>query len=135
MHHWVIIHELSLNLTHSWSPGQYLATADGVIFKSFGELVCTTAAFRMKGQVGVCARTRPISVVSNRETPSANLADADRSSCIYCFASEAAQVEANDTWPLHLVRRAGDVRRRVPPDRRHAVSRMECVPRATTGSR
>ncbi|KAJ7748413.1 hypothetical protein B0H16DRAFT_1553337 [Mycena metata] len=32
---------------HHW----YLATADGVIFKSFGELVCTTAAFRMKGQV------------------------------------------------------------------------------------
>ncbi|KAJ7761175.1 hypothetical protein DFH07DRAFT_771505 [Mycena maculata] len=29
----------------------YLATADGVIFKTFGELVCTTAAFRVKGQV------------------------------------------------------------------------------------
>ncbi|KAF7351866.1 hypothetical protein MVEN_01148100 [Mycena venus] len=32
---------------HHW----YLATADGVIFKTFGELVCTTAAFRVKGQV------------------------------------------------------------------------------------
>ncbi|KAF7358601.1 hypothetical protein MSAN_01198700 [Mycena sanguinolenta] len=32
---------------HHW----YLATADGVIFKTFGELVCTSAAFRVKGQV------------------------------------------------------------------------------------
>ncbi|KAF7368237.1 hypothetical protein MVEN_00143800 [Mycena venus] len=32
---------------HHW----YLATADGVIFKTFGELVCTSGAFRVKGQV------------------------------------------------------------------------------------
>jgi hypothetical protein len=29
-----------------------LATADGVIFQTFGELVCSTAAFRVKRQVG-----------------------------------------------------------------------------------
>ncbi|KAJ7155034.1 hypothetical protein C8R46DRAFT_1116869 [Mycena filopes] len=32
---------------HHW----YLATADGVIFRTFGELVCSTAAFRVKGTV------------------------------------------------------------------------------------
>jgi hypothetical protein len=48
-HHWVM-GKLYLDIG---SPlAQYLATADGVIFKTFGELVCTSAAFRIKEQVG-----------------------------------------------------------------------------------
>ncbi|KAJ7811881.1 hypothetical protein B0H14DRAFT_3479296 [Mycena olivaceomarginata] len=47
-HHWVM-GKLYLDIG---SPlAQYLATADGVIFKTFGELVCTSAAFRIKEQV------------------------------------------------------------------------------------
>ncbi|KAF8173027.1 hypothetical protein K438DRAFT_1981217 [Mycena galopus ATCC 62051] len=48
LHRWVI-RKLYLDIS---SPlAQYLATADGVIFTTFGELVCTSAAFRVKEQV------------------------------------------------------------------------------------
>ncbi|KAF8142519.1 hypothetical protein K438DRAFT_1784649 [Mycena galopus ATCC 62051] len=48
LHHWVI---QTLYLDISSPLAQYLATADGVIFTTFGELVCTSAAFRVKEQV------------------------------------------------------------------------------------